>query len=69
MHYLDYREQSENIKGKRIKCLHMMDDHPVLSGELGTIRGVDDIGTIQVNWDSGSTLGLVPDVDEFEILN
>ena len=27
-------------------------------GDKGTVTGVDDIGTIFVNWDSGSSLGV-----------
>jgi hypothetical protein len=27
-------------------------------GTRGTVIGVDDIGTIHVNWDSGSSLGV-----------
>lgn len=27
-------------------------------GEKGTVIGVDDIGTIHVNWDCGSSLGI-----------
>ena len=62
------RKMSDELKGKRIKCLHMMDDHPVLSGDLGTVELVDDMGTIHVKWDSGRTLGLVPEEDEFELV-
>ena len=63
------RKLNKELKGKRIKCNHMMDEYPILSGELGTIDHVDDIGTIHVKWDDGRTLGLVPDEDEFEIIN
>ena len=64
-----YRQQNVDLKGKRIKCIHMMDDYPILSGELGTVDAVDDMGTIHVNWDSGRRLGLVPEEDEYEIVD
>ena len=32
-------------------------------GEKGTVDSVDDTGTIFVNWDKGSTLGVVYGVD------
>ena len=64
-----YRKMSEDLTGKRIKCLHMNDEYPILSGELGTVDLVDDMGTIHVNWDSGRRLGLVPDEDEYEMVN
>lgn len=52
--------------GSRI-CLVRMDDvqaPPV--GTKGTIVGVDDIGSILVRWDNGSSLNLIPDIDSFE---
>ena len=35
----------------------------------GTISYVDDIGTIHIDWENGSTLGLNFEIDEFTILN
>lgn len=62
------RKLSDELKGRRIKCIHMMDDDPVLSGEEGTVDLVDDMGTIHVNWDSGRRLGLVPEEDQYELI-
>jgi hypothetical protein len=33
-------------------------------GEKGTVIGVDDMGTIHVNWDQGSSLGVAFGEDE-----
>jgi hypothetical protein len=56
--------------GARVRLINMDDPYSKLrDGDEGTIDHIDDLGTIFVNWDSGSRLGLVPDVDEFEILN
>jgi transcription antitermination factor NusA-like protein len=68
MDYTDYRLQSEELKGKRVRCIKMNDEYPVPSGIIGTIMYVDDIGTIHVKWDNGSTLGLVQNEDEYKIL-
>jgi hypothetical protein len=39
------------------------------SGDKGTVTSVSDyIGVINMRWDNGSCLGLVPEVDEFEIV-
>jgi len=51
--------------GKRVKCISMNDPYPVPPGTKGTIKYIDDIGTIHVKWDNGSSLGLVPSEDEF----
>lgn len=54
----------ENLKmeypaGTRVELISMQDEYRHLSpGELGTVTGVDDIGTIHVNWDCGSSLGV-----------
>lgn len=29
---------------------------------------VDDVGTVHVAWDNGSTLGLIPGIDQWEYL-
>lgn len=34
--------------------------------DLGTVDFVDDMGTIFVNWDSGSSLGVVYGVDRLK---
>jgi hypothetical protein len=65
---MSYREQSEELKGKRVRCIQMNDQHPVPSGTMGTINHVDDIGTIHVHWDNGSSLGLVPNEDKYQII-
>jgi hypothetical protein len=59
---------NESLNGKRIKMINMKDDpHPIESGSLGTIRNADPM-VISVDWDNGRRLGVVPEVDEFEIL-
>lgn len=55
-------------KGMRIRMIHMDDERPVDEGMEGTIRNVDDMGTIHVTWDDGRNLGVVPNVDEYELL-
>ena len=34
-------------------------------GTQGIVMGVDDMGSIMVRWETGSTLSLIPDVDSF----
>jgi len=45
-----------------------LDEQPIKAGEIGVIDHVDDIGTIHVRWKSGSSLGIVPNIDEFELV-
>jgi len=58
-----------DLKGVRVRIIEMLDDYAVPSGTEGTIKFVDDMGTIHVSWDNGSSLGIVPEVDKYEILN
>ena len=45
--------------GTRIELLSMSDPYaPVPAGTRGTVKFVDDIGTIHVKWDNGSNLGV-----------
>ena len=56
-------------KGMRVKLKEMKDPYTQLKeGDEGTIEFIDDIGTIFVNWDNGSGLGLIIGEDEFEVL-
>ncbi len=59
----------KELIGKRIRINHMDDIQPVPDGTEGTITGVDGIGQIQVKWDNGSTLSVIPEEDDYDILN
>ena len=56
-------------KGVRVELVSMNDPFTNLKpGDLGTVDCVDDIGTIFVNWDNGSSLGIVYGEDAVKIL-
>lgn len=62
------REVVERIKkdypvGCRVKLAQMDDPQAPPIGTLGTVRGVDDTGSIMVRWDNGSGLNVVYGVD------
>lgn len=47
-------------KGTRIELIKMDDPYSTLkAGDKGTVDFIDDIGTIHVSWDKGSSLGLI----------
>ena len=50
-------------KGTRVKLMCMDDIQAPPIGTLGTVKCVDDIGTIHVKWDNGSGLGVVYGID------
>ncbi len=55
--------------GTRVELISMDNDpRPIESGTRGTVRVVDDMGTIHVEWDNGRRLGLVPGEDSFRKL-
>lgn len=48
----------------RVELVHTGDPYTDLRpGAQGTVTFVDSVGTVHVNWDSGSTLGLIPGED------
>jgi hypothetical protein len=60
----------KHLKGKRVELISMEgDEAPVAPGEKGTVEIVDDIGTLHVKWDNGRSLGLVPGVDRYKVLD
>ena len=53
------RIKSEYPKGTRVELTGMEDIQAPPIGTKGTVVGVDDIGSIMVNWDNGSSLSVV----------
>lgn len=61
------KHNPNTLIGQRIRLLFTGDAYTkLLPGELGTIRFIDDLGTFHINWDSGSSLGLIPELDSWE---
>ena len=52
----------------RVELIHMDDPYnrKLVPACQGTVRCVDDMGTIHVSWDCGSGLGLVPGEDAWK---
>ena len=74
MKFID-KETLENIrhqypKGTRVELVKMDDPYNTMLhlGSKGTVVSVDDIGTIHVVWDCGSSLGIVYEEDVCEIV-
>ena len=63
------REQNPLI-GRRVRLIRCDDPYTKLKpGDEGTVSMVDDLGTVHVNWDNGSTLGMSElDGDKFQLL-
>ena len=45
--------------GTRVELIRMEDEQAPPIGTNGTVVGVDDIGSIMVHWDNGSSLNVV----------
>jgi hypothetical protein len=58
------------LTGRRVRLVRCNDPYTQLPpGCEGTVRFVDDTGTVHIWWDNGSSLGLCPDAgDQFEVL-
>ena len=58
----------ENVRrqypvGSRVELVKMDDPQAPPIGTCGTVRGVDDTGSILVNWDNGGGLNVLFGVD------
>lgn len=71
MFYRPSREGVEFLKrlfpeGSRVQLLSMGDDpRPIEAGTKGTVRCVDDMGTVHCNFDNGRRTGLIYGEDDF----
>ena len=56
--------------GARVELVHMDDPYnkKLIPGCKGTVQYVDDIGTIHVDWDCGSSLGVVYGEDSCRVI-
>ena len=54
--------------GTRVELIRMDDPYnrKLVPGCQGAVRWVDDMGTIHVSWDCGSSLGLIPGEDAWK---
>lgn len=50
--------------GARIRLVMMEDPFAPPIGTLGTVKGVDDIGSLLVAWDNGSSLNVLYGIDQ-----
>lgn len=62
------REIVERLRGQypvgaRVELVSMDDDYAPPAKTKGTVRGVDDSGSVMVSWDNGSSLSVVYGVD------
>ena len=67
------KKQIESLRekypqGARVELVRMEDPQAPPVGTKGTVIAVDDIGTIHVKWDNGSTLGVVLGEDQCRVL-
>lgn len=62
------RHSRERMEGTRVRLISMDDRQAPPRGTEGTVQFVDDAGIIHVQWDTGSSLGLIPGADEWEVI-
>ncbi len=57
-------------KGARVKLINLSDNFSKFkAGEVGTIKKVDGMGQIHVNWDNGLQLALIYALDDFVVIS
>ena len=56
-------------KGTRVELVRMDDPQAPPVGTKGTVRGVDDIGSVMVAWDNGCGLSVAYGEDVCKVVN
>lgn len=55
--------------GTRVRLVRTTDVYTQLPrGSEGTVTLTDSMGTVHVKWDNGSSLGLIPNEDRWEVI-
>nr|DAE04890.1 MAG TPA: protein of unknown function (DUF4314) [Siphoviridae sp. ctPxx43]DAE10267.1 MAG TPA: protein of unknown function (DUF4314) [Siphoviridae sp. ct0yh16] len=62
------RVRSQYPVGTRVELVEMDDAQAPPIGTQGTVTGVDDTGSLLVDWDNGSSLNVIYGVDRVKKL-
>nr|DAZ60242.1 MAG TPA: protein of unknown function (DUF4314) [Caudoviricetes sp.] len=55
--------------GTKIRLISMRNEkYPILPGTIGEVTHIDDLGSIHMKWQNGSSLAIIPEVDSFKVL-
>ena len=64
-----YAEYGKTLIAKKVELILCTDEFTALTpGTQGIINYVDDTGTVFVDWDNGSKLGLIPGIDKWKYI-
>ncbi len=55
--------------GTKVRLIQMNDVQAPPAGTIGVVEHIDDIGTIHVKWETGSTLGVVWGEDKIALVD
>ncbi len=59
----------DHLIGKKVELISTTDEYTKLQpGAIGVVSLIDDFGTVFVNWENGSRLGLIPGVDKWRYI-
>ncbi|MCI7494794.1 MAG: DUF4314 domain-containing protein, partial [Ruminococcus sp.] len=54
--------------GTKLQLISMRDEkYPILPGTIGEVTHIDDLGSIHMKWQNGSSLAIIPEVDSFRV--
>ena len=54
--------------GTKLQLSSMRDEkYPILPGTIGEVTHIDDLGSIHMKWQNGSSLAIIPEVDSFRV--
>ena len=54
--------------GTKIQLISMRDEkYPILPGTIGVVTHIDDMGSVHLKWQNGSSLAIIPEVDSFRV--
>lgn len=54
--------------GTMVQLISMDDKQAPPVGTIGEVMFVDDVGSVHVKWQNGSSLALIPEVDSFKVI-
>lgn len=70
MREIQIARMRDTLIGRRVRLIHTPDPYTrLVPGTEGKVTFIDSVGTVFVDWDDGSSLGMVAGEDEYEVVS
>ena len=67
--YLEQLRKKVPCRNEITADFYANEKYPILPGTVGEVTHIDDVGSIHMRWENGSSLALIPEIDSFQTVS